>query len=62
MQCTFDAIGGEGVLPSPLLAAVRGVSQGTLGWGQANATMFDAGPWSITLLAGSYGSTPATFE
>jgi hypothetical protein len=62
LQCTYDAIGGEGVLPSPLLAAVRGVSQGTLGWGQANATMFDAGPWSITLLAGAYGSTPATFE
>jgi len=62
VRCSYVGITGEGILPSPVLVAVRGLSQGTLGWGQANTATFDAGPWSVTLLAGAYGSTPATFQ
>jgi hypothetical protein len=62
VRCSYVGITDEGILPSPVLAAVRGLSQGTLGWGQANTATVDAGLWSVTLLAGAYGSTPATFE
>jgi hypothetical protein len=61
-RCTYVAITGEGMLPSPVLIRLRGLSQGTLGWGQANVATFDAGAWSVTLLAGAYGTTPAMFE
>jgi hypothetical protein len=61
-RCTYVAITQEGILPSAVLVPLRGLSQGTLGWGQANAASLDAGAWSVTLLAGAYGSTPATFE
>jgi hypothetical protein len=62
VRCSYVAITGEGILPSPVLTAVRGLSQGTLGWGQANLATFDAGAWSVTLLAEAYGATPATFQ
>ena len=62
VRCSYVAITGEGILPSPVLAAVRGLSQGTLGWGQASLATFDAGAWSVTLLAEAYGSIPATFQ
>jgi hypothetical protein len=61
-RCTYVAITGEGILPSAVLTPVRGLSQGTLGWGQANVATFDAGSWSMTLLAEASGTTPATFE
>ena len=61
-RCSYVGITDEGILPSPVLMAVRGLSQGALGWGQANTATFDAGAWSITLLAGAYGSAPATFQ
>jgi hypothetical protein len=61
-RCTYVAITGEGILPSAVLGPLHGLAQGTLGWGQANLATFDAGPWSVTLLAEAYGSTPATFE
>jgi len=61
-RCSYVAITGEGILPSAVLLPLRGLSQGTLGWGQANLATLDAGSWSVTLLAEAYGSTPATFE
>jgi hypothetical protein len=61
-RCAYVAITQEGILPSAVLAPLRGLAQGTLGWGQTNVATFDAGAWSVTLLAESYGSTPATFE
>jgi hypothetical protein len=61
-RCSYVAITAEGVIPTQVLASLKGLSQGALDWGQANTATFDAGAWSITLLAGSYGSTPATFQ
>jgi hypothetical protein len=61
-RCSYVAITDEGVIPTQVLTAVKGLAQGTLGWAQANTATFDAGAWSITLLAGSYGSAPATFQ
>jgi hypothetical protein len=61
-RCTYVAITGEGILPSAVLTPVRGLSQGTLGWGQTHVATFDAGSWSVTLLAEASGATPATFE
>lgn len=61
-RCSYVAITGEGILPSTVLGAVQGLSQGEIGWGQANEALFDAGAWSVTLLAGTYGSVPATFQ
>jgi len=61
-RCSYVAITGEGILPSAVLAPLHGLSQGTLGWGQTNVATFDAGAWSVTLLAEAYGSTPATFQ
>ncbi|HEY3819563.1 MAG TPA: hypothetical protein VGL81_20480 [Polyangiaceae bacterium] len=61
-RCSYVAITDEGILPSAVLMPLHGLTEGAVGWGQANAATVDAGAWSVTLLAGAYGSTPATFE
>ncbi len=61
-RCSYVAITDEGTLPAQVLGSLKGLSQGTVGWGQANIATIDAGAWEIGVFAGAYASTPASFQ
>ena len=60
--CYFDAAAGTGTIPQAALAALKGVANGQLYFGQQRKTSFTAGSFAIDLLAIQSDTFFVTFQ